>query len=65
MAGSAEKGRRALKRHAEPEPAEPSPELLRALDITAQELAEREQAHRIAQARSDAACRAEQERRVH
>ena len=42
--------------HPEPEAAEPSPELLRALDITAQELAEAEQAHRLAQARSDAAC---------
>jgi hypothetical protein len=48
----------------DPEPAEPSPELLRALDETARELAEAEQAHRIAQARSDAACRAEQERSV-
>lgn len=43
--------------HPDPEPAEPSPELLRALDITAQELAEAEQADRLAQARSDAACR--------
>jgi len=42
--------------HPEPEAAEPSPELLRALDITAQELAEAEQADRLAQARSDAAC---------
>jgi hypothetical protein len=50
--------------HPEPEPADPSPQLLRALDETARELAEAEQAHRIAQARSDAACRAAQERRV-
>lgn len=50
--------------HPEPEPAEPSPELLRALDITAQELAERELAERLAQVRSDAVCRAERGRRV-
>ena len=43
--------------HPEPEAADPSPELLRALDETARELAEAEQAHRLAQARSDAACR--------
>ena len=56
MAGIAEKGRFALNHHPEAEAADPSPELLRALDETARELAEAEQAHRLAQARSDAAC---------
>jgi hypothetical protein len=54
-----------VNHHADkPEPAEPSPELLRALDITAQELAERELAERLAQVRSDAVCRSAQERRA-
>lgn len=52
-----------MRHEPEPEPRDPSPELLRALDITAQELAERELAERIAQGRSDAVCRAAQERR--
>jgi hypothetical protein len=46
------------------EQAEPSPSLLAALDQVERDRAEREQADRIAQARSDAVCRAEQERRV-
>lgn len=42
--------------HPDPEPAEPSPQLLAALDAVDRDRAEREQADRIAQGRSDAAC---------
>ena len=45
-----------MNRHPEPEQRDPSPELLAALDAVERDRAEREQAHRLAQARSDAAC---------
>ena len=46
-----------MNHHPEPEQREPSPSLLAALDAVERDRAECEQADRLAQARSDAACR--------
>lgn len=54
-----------MNHHADkPEQRDPSPSLIAALDAVERDRAERELAERLAQVRSDAVCRAEQERRV-
>lgn len=63
MAGGQKERGLALRYHPDPEQVDPPESLLRALDETAREIAEREAAERIAQARSDHACDAATKRK--